>query len=84
MGGKTLYSLPIEMTPPWWKSNLAYFLYFVSFLTLLVIIRKMILYRISLNNSIRMKELERQKNRRNPSGGEAPVFHQYTHEFPTL
>ncbi len=78
--GKTLYSLPIEMTPPWWKSNLAYFLYFVSFLTLLVIIRKMILYRISLNNSIRMKELERQKTEEIHQG-KLQFFTNIAHEF---
>ena len=78
--GKTLYSLPIEITPPWWKSNLAYFLYFVSFLCILAIIRKMILYRIRLNNNIRMKELEKQKAEEIHQG-KLRFFTNIAHEF---
>ncbi|HBF96499.1 MAG TPA: hybrid sensor histidine kinase/response regulator [Porphyromonadaceae bacterium] len=77
---KTLYSLPIEMTPPWWKSNPAYFLYFVFFLGLLAIIRKMILYRIRLTNDIRMKELETQKTEEIHQG-KLRFFTNIAHEF---
>jgi signal transduction histidine kinase/ligand-binding sensor domain-containing protein/DNA-binding response OmpR family regulator len=77
---KTLYSLPIEMTPPWWKSNLAYFLYFVSFLSLLAIIRKMVLYRLKLKNDVKMKELESQKAEEIHEG-KLRFFTNIAHEF---
>ncbi len=77
---ETLFNLPIEMTPPWWKSNLAYLFYFVLFLGIAAIIRKLILYRLKLNNDIRMKELEKQKAEEIHQG-KLRFFTNIAHEF---
>lgn len=78
--GETLFSLPIEMTPPWWKSNFAYLSYIVLFLSLAVITRKLILYRLKLNNDIKMKELEKQKTEEIHQG-KLRFFTNIAHEF---
>lgn len=78
--GDTLFSLPIEMTPPWWKSNLAYLSYIVLFLCLAAITRKLILYRIKLNNDIKMKEMEKQKAEEIHQG-KLRFFTNIAHEF---
>ncbi|MDN5296314.1 MAG: hypothetical protein PWQ71_420 [Bacteroidota bacterium] len=78
--GETLYSLPIEITPPWWKSNIALFLYIVLFSGLAVITRKMILYRLKLKNDIKMKELEAEKNEEIHQG-KLRFFTNIAHEF---
>lgn len=76
----TLFSLPIEMTPPWWKSNLAYFSYIVLLLCLTAITRRLILYRIKLNNDIKMKEMEKQKAEEIHQG-KLRFFTNIAHEF---
>ncbi len=56
-----LFSLPVVITPPWWKSNVAYIAYVIALLFLAATVRKMVLYRMKLNNDLKMKELEKQK-----------------------
>ncbi|MEA5128862.1 MAG: two-component regulator propeller domain-containing protein [Proteiniphilum sp.] len=76
----TLFSLPIEMTPPWWKSNLAFFSYIILLLCLAAITRRLILYRIKLNNDIKMKEIEKQKAEE-VHQGKLRFFTNIAHEF---
>ena len=78
--GETLFSYPIRMTPPWWKSNVAYLSYIVLFLILAAIVRKLILYRMKLDNDIKMKELEKQKMEEIHQG-KLRFFTNIAHEF---
>lgn len=78
--GETLFSLPIEMTPPWWKSNVALFFYIVLLLGFTAIARKMILYRLKLKNDLKMKELETEKNEEIHQG-KLRFFTNIAHEF---
>ena len=78
--GETLFSLPITMTPPWWKSNVAYLSYIILFLILTALIRKLILYRVKLYNDIRMKELEKEKAEEIHQG-KLRFFTNIAHEF---
>ena len=78
--GETLYSLPIEMVPPWWRSNIAYLSYIVLLLALTAITRKMILYRLKLKNDIRIKDLESQKAEEIHQG-KLRFFTNIAHEF---
>lgn len=78
--GETLYSLPIKMIPPWWKSNIAFLFYIFLLLAITVITRKMILYRLKLKNDIRLKELESQKAEEIHQG-KLRFFTNIAHEF---
>ena len=78
--GETLYSLPIKMIPPWWKSNVAYLFYIVLLFAFTAVIRKMILYRLKLKNDIKMKELESLKAEEIHQG-KLRFFTNIAHEF---
>lgn len=77
---ETLYQLPIVMSPPWWRSGLAYFTYIVLFLFFLFLTRKLVLFRIKLYNDIKMKELEKQKTEEIHQG-KLRFFTNIAHEF---
>lgn len=78
--GETLYSLPIKMIPPWWKSNVAYLFYIVLLFAFTAVIRKMILYRLKLKNDIKIKELESLKAEEIHQG-KLRFFTNIAHEF---
>jgi His Kinase A (phosphoacceptor) domain./Two component regulator propeller./Y_Y_Y domain. len=78
--GDTIFSLPVEITPPWWKSNVAYLLYAVLLLGMMQIIRKLILYRLKVTNDLKMKELEKQKIEEIHQG-KLSFFTNIAHEF---
>lgn len=58
---KKSFILPIEMTTPWWNTNLAYVLYVVFILILLWGIWKIIINQTRAKNNILLKEQEKQK-----------------------
>jgi len=78
--GGTIFTLPVEITPPWWESNIAYLLYVILLTTLIYVIREIILYRLKVINDLRMKELEKQKMEEIHQG-KLSFFTNIAHEF---
>ncbi|KUK57965.1 MAG: Uncharacterized protein XD81_1314, partial [Bacteroidetes bacterium 38_7] len=78
--GETIFTLPVQITPPWWNSNMAYLFYTILFLALLFFVREIILYRLKVNNDLRMKELEKQKIEEIHQG-KLSFFTNIAHEF---
>lgn len=54
-------SLDLVILPPWWETRWAYFLYFLLFVSIIHLIRKYELKRISLRNRLQMELLESRK-----------------------
>lgn len=78
--GETIFTLPVQITPPWWNSNMAYLLYTLLFLTLLFLVREVILYRLKVSNDLIMKELEKRKMEEIHQG-KLSFFTNIAHEF---
>lgn len=54
-------SLKITITPPFWKSNQAYWLYIILISVFLYYIRKVILFRIRMKHQLQVERIEREK-----------------------
>ena len=78
--GETIFTLPVQITPPWWNSNMAYLFYTILFLVLLFLVREIILYRLKVSSDLRMKELEKQKIEEIHQG-KLSFFTNIAHEF---
>lgn len=55
------FSLPLKMTPPWWNSTLSYFVYLILSICLIYGIWIVIHNQIKAKNSVKMKEIEKEK-----------------------
>lgn len=53
--------LAVRVLPPWWRTPWAYTLYFVAFLGLLWLVRRITLLRANYENAIHIERLEKQK-----------------------
>ena len=53
--------LSVRVLPPWWRTSWAYTLYFVAFLGLLWLVRRITLLRAGYENEIKIERLEKQK-----------------------
>ena len=56
-------SVKIVITPPWWETQLAYILYFVFFISLLVAIWRAQLRRLHFKQQLKMEHFEAEKLR---------------------
>jgi signal transduction histidine kinase/DNA-binding response OmpR family regulator len=55
------FLLPITMLPPWWTNTYAYICYSILLFLLLFGILRFVKYRLTAQNNIKIKELEKQK-----------------------
>jgi len=74
--------LKIRVNPPWWKSNLAYFLYALAVLTAILIAYKIILHRIKAKQ-IALVEQERRIQEKRLNKTKLQFFTNISHEFRT-
>ena len=58
---KHYFILPVTILPPWWASPFAWFCYTLLLLMILVGIRNIVRYQLTVRQDFRMKELEKQK-----------------------
>jgi len=75
-------SLQIIITPPWWKTEIAYIIYGLLFLGLLYLIYRFLLYRQSLNYQLQTEQAEAQRLKELDSF-KSRLYTNLTHEFRT-
>jgi signal transduction histidine kinase/DNA-binding response OmpR family regulator/streptogramin lyase len=79
---ETPVSLNIEISPPWWKSSLAYIAYVLLLAAILFAILKVVLYQKRLKDTIKIEKLEKEKeNELNQM--KLMFFTDISHEFKT-
>lgn len=61
-GYSEITNLSISILPPWYKTNLAYLIYFLLFIALLYGVKSLVSWRIKLRNDLRFERLEHQKH----------------------
>ncbi|MBN1118431.1 MAG: response regulator [Bacteroidales bacterium] len=54
-------SIKIIILPPWYRTSLAYFIYLIFILSLVLILRRLILMRTNLQHEIKLKQIEKEK-----------------------
>ena len=75
-------TLIIKIQPPFWKTWWAYLIYFAILISAFIGVRKLMLFRITMQNSLEMERLEREKlEELNQS--KLQFFSNVSHEFRT-
>ncbi len=76
------YTLFLDVDPPWWRSNVAYFIYFVIMAVLIFLVFQIIRSRISKNQQKMLEEIEK-LNQQKMLESKFVFFTNIAHEFLT-